>query len=249
MSIISIDIAKLRNSEFLQFCKDFLAIVQRNNPVTLNALTEYNDLNLVTSAIDALFKTGKGSILTQDIIDLDTRRDNAITGISALILALTYHYDTTIANAANTLAFHLKNYGPGIARENYQSETAINSNIVSDWLNKPDLSSAVTTLQLDGWRDELDTSNTAFNTLYLNRTQDLATVSDDTIQKKRLEATEKYYALRNMIEAWFTINQGAHPFDKATQECNALITQYNTLIAGRKSTAGTTDTPPVAPVS
>ncbi|UAY52888.1 DUF6261 family protein [Ferruginibacter albus] len=239
MSIISIDITKLRNSEFLQFSKDLLEIIKQNDPATLKVTEQYNSFNNITTEIDGLFKTPTGSALTQDITDLDIRRDNAITGINTVIQALSYHFNSDKAAAANLLAFHLKNYGAGIAKENYQSETAIIDNITADWSTKPDLAAAINTLKLNEWADELSAANKAFNELYIDRTKELAAVNPDTIKIKRLEAVQLYYALRDVIDAWYTINKGAAPFDKVTQECNALIDQYNTLIAGRK--AGTTD--------
>ena len=80
--IQSIDLPKLRNAEYLQFQKDIVAIVERNNPTTLKVTTKLNDLKTKTTELDILFKKILASENTQILVDLDARRDNAINGIS-----------------------------------------------------------------------------------------------------------------------------------------------------------------------
>jgi len=247
MLINGIRLLALRNSEFLQFNKDVLEIVRLNDPAALKVPLQYKALQDITETIDALFKTEKGSATTQVIIDLDLRRDKAIIGLAAIINGYTYHFDEGVSAAAGKLQFNLANYGASIARENYQSETAIISNVIADWTNKPELAAAVQQLQLGDWIAELTVANNEFNKVYISRTQEFAAASPDTIFEKRQEATQLYYNLRDMLNAWFTITQGAAPFNKATQECNALIDQYNKLVATNGDTGGE-DIPPAISV-
>jgi hypothetical protein len=163
---------------------------------------------------------------------IDTRRDRAVTGFSLLVNALTYHFDPVIAKHAETLKKLVDKYGGGIARENYQAETAIIDNLVAD-LNKPEAVAAMAALNLDGWKKEMELANKAFNDAYVLRTQQLGAASKDKLFAKRLETNEVYYKLRNFIDSYFTINEGAEPYNKTTNELNALIDQYNTMMAGR----------------
>lgn len=247
MSINAIDISKLRNSEFLQFSKDVLGIVSLNNPTTLQVKTQYDDFENITSTIESLFKSERGSIITNEIADLDARRDTAITGINTFIQALTYHFDEPTRKNAELLTKQLGNYGSGIAKENYQSETAIITSILNDWTTKPDLAAAITALNLTNWKTELENANSEFNTKYLARTQELGAASLDTIKQKRLEAANIYYKLRDFINSYYTLNDGAAPYGKTVNELNALIDQYNVLLAGRKlnntNTSNNTPTP------
>lgn len=231
--INSIPLQTLRNGEFLQFIADVLGIVSLNNPAQLQVNSQFTQLQTEYSALQELFKTDRGNPVTDEILALDIRRDDAVTGMSALVNAYTYHFNPALRNPANVLQANLKLYGAGIARDNYMSETASISSIVGDWKNKAELQAAITTLQLADWLTELEQANTAFNTRYISRTQEMGAASPDNIKLKRVMVANAYYALRDHVDAYFTINQGAEPFAKATNEINALVDQYNALLAGR----------------
>ena len=232
--INSITLKYLRNAEFIQFSKDVLTIVQGNDPAALLATDAYNDFSAITVAIDRLFKTDQGSDITAAIETLDLRRDRAINGISLSVQANTYHFTASIATAATTLANHLQLFGAGVAKENYQSETAIISSMVADWAGKPELVAAIAVLGLGSWIMELDTANRAFNDTYLARTREMATATPDTIKAKRLEAAGKWYTLRDTIDAYFLLKKGTEPWAKTTKELDTLVDQYNALIASRQ---------------
>lgn len=231
--INSIPLQTLRNGEFLQFIADVLGIVSLNNPAQLQVNSQFTQLQTEYSALQELFKTDRGNPVTDEILALDIRRDDAVTGMSALVNAYTYHFNPALRNPANVLQANLKLYGAGIARDNYMSETASISSIVGDWKNKAELQAAITTLQLADWLTELEQANTAFNTRYISRTQEMGAASPDNIKLKRVMVANAYYALRDHVDAYFTINQRAEPFAKATNEINALVDQYNALLAGR----------------
>lgn len=239
--ITSIDLSKLRNSEFLQFMTDYLGVVNLNNTTTLQVKQQHTNLQAIVKTIEALFKVDTSNALSDELQALDTRRDAAINGIAALINGYTYHYDATTKAHAIALNNHLAIFGVSIAKNNYQSETTILRNIINDWDTQPKLTAAITALGLTAWKKELETANSTFATKYITRTQELGAANPDNIPTKRTEAINAYYALRDRLDAFFTINDGAAPYNKAVSELNALIAQYNTLLAGRQ--ASKPDTP------
>ena len=241
--IKGLNLAALRNGEFLQFCKDSAGIVLLNDPAALQVTNEYQAFTAATAVVSDLFKTDQSNPITEEVQALDLRRDNAITGIAFALQGFSLHFDATIAAAASLLNNNLAIYGPGIARDNYQSETATLNNIINDWKNKPNMAAAIAALGIQDWAAELEAANTDFNTKYLARTQSIATASPDTMKAKRLETANAYYTLRDNIDAYFTIKKGAAPFDKVTNELNALVDQYNSLLNGR---AAAVVAPPVA---
>ena len=237
--IASINFPALRNAEFLQFSKDALSIVQRADPAALSVTTWYAAFKTVTDAIESLFKTDQGNPITDELQAIDVRRDNAINGITAVADGYSYHFAPTTAAAAKTLTDNLSVFGTGIARENLQSETAVINSIINDWKTKPELIAAIAVLGLDSWVSELDTANNLFSTRYLDRKQQLGAVSPDTIKAKRLEAAAAWYKLRDKLNAFYEINEGAEPWAKTVNSLNALIEQYNALINGRKGNDST----------
>jgi len=157
---------------------------------------------------------------------------------------------TDTAKQAETLKKLVDKYGGGIARENYQAETAIIDNLVADLDNKPEMAAALAALQLGGWKKEMQEANTAFDAAYMDRTKELGAASKDTLLAKRAETNEAYYKLRDFIGSFYTINEGAEPYKKTINELNALIDQYNTMMAGRlKNDKGNNNEPPAPPAA
>lgn len=245
--ILTINFRDLRNAEFLQLCKDILTIVQLNGAPALLVLPHWNAFAARIAEIETLFMTDTGSNITGTISNLDLRRDDAITGLGKIIDAYTFHYDTAMRSAARLLQDNLALYSSAtISRQNYQAETATIANVVADWTNKPELAAAAATLSLNGWKTELSAANADFNTQYIARTMQMASVSPDTIRQKRQEATDAWYHMRNFIDYYYQANNGANPWAKASNELNTLIEQYNVLLAGR--IGGSEEETPAAPV-
>jgi len=101
--ITGIELTKLQNPEFLQFNRNVLNIVFDNNKTTLKVVAEYDALEKLTNDIAALFKTDTGSDITDELVTLDSRRDDAITGIGLYLDALSRHNDVAIRTNANVL--------------------------------------------------------------------------------------------------------------------------------------------------
>jgi hypothetical protein len=232
--INAINLPKLRNPEYIQFQKDYLGIVLTNDPRLLNVQRPYDALVTHVGVLESIFVTEQGSAITEDISALDLRRDRALTGFTGMVNALTYHFKPETAKQAETVNRVLAKYGGSIARQNYQAETAIITNLADDLTNKADVAAAIAALNLGDWQRELEQANTAFNAAYLQRTQARGAVSKDTMFDKRAKTNEAFYKLRNFIDSYFTLNEGAAPYDKVTNELNALIDQYNTMMAGRQ---------------
>lgn len=254
--ISAIKLFILRNAEYIQFIKSFLAIVLDNNPTALNVQLQYNSLQAMLKELENIFITEQGSAITGDVTAIDARRDRALTGIIQLVGGYTYHYNPETAKHAETINRQIIKYGQNIARQNYQAETAIIDNLLVDFTNKPEVAAGITALNLDDWKKELEQANTAFNAAYMQRTKQIGAINKDTLNIKRLETNDIYYKLRSFIDSYYTINEGAEPYKKTTNELNALIEQYNTLMAGRgkddkggdKDTDKGIDEPPTPPV-
>jgi hypothetical protein len=166
-------------------------------------------------------------------VALDTLRDRALIGITNIIRGNTYSSKAGHKQAAELLEHHLGIFGTDIANDNLLSETATLRNIVNDWATKPDLAAALTLLDLDYWKTDLDTANNQFETTYLARSKEQGSASPDTIRAKRLETNQLYYDLRDEIEAWNTIKKGAEPYGSTIQSVNGVINNYNDLLARR----------------
>lgn len=229
--INSIDLPHLRNANYLQFQKDFLAIISRNNPALLQIETKYEELSAKVLEMEALFKKALANPMSQELLVLDGRRDDAINGIYYTALANSYHYDTALKQSADALLANISLYGSGIARLNYQAETATLNNLIADWNTKPELAQAIENLNLTEWKSELESINTEFGTRYLDRTQDYGNATPETLKLKREETNNFYYALRDRINALhLLVETPPSPYSTVINQLNALVQQYNLLV-------------------
>lgn len=236
--INAITLNNLRNPEHIQFIKAFLAIVRSYGPAALKVQPQFDEVQTLVISLEEIFITETGSPITEEVTTLDNRRDRAVTGFGLLVNALTYHFNPEMAKHAETLKKLFDKYGGGIARENYQAETAIIDNLVADLDSKPEMTTALAALQLNEWKKEMQLANTAFDVAYMQRTKELGAASKETLLAKRAETNNAYYKLRDFINSYYTINEGADIYGKTTNELNALIDQYNTMMAGRLGNTG-----------
>lgn len=229
--IHSIELRKLRNANYLQFQIDFSEIIARNNPIVLQVATKHNELAAKIVELEALFRTVQSNPISQELLALDARRDAALNGINAVVMGYAYHFDPNIKMAADLLVASIALYGTGLARENYQAETASISNVIDDWNDKPELFAALDVLDIRDWKEELASVNTAFATRYIDRTQEYGDASPDTLKQKREETNVAYYALRDRINALDTlVETPPSPYTTVINQVNALIDLYNRLI-------------------
>ncbi|BEV06694.1 DUF6261 family protein [Chryseobacterium gambrini] len=233
----AIELRLLRNAEYLQYVKDFTGIINLNNPESLGIETKLSAFNTKISELEALYKKALASDKTQELLLLDERRDNAINGIYYFLLSQSYHYEADKKQKAQLLLDNMALYGSGIARLNYQAETATLNNLMRDWENKPELTDAVAFFSLSTWVDEMKAANDLFNTTYLSRTQEYGDASPETIKTKREETNAAYYALRDRIDALhLLVETPPSPYITVINQLNALTDQYNILLVNRKET-------------
>jgi len=230
--IESIELTKLRNGEFLQFATNFSALVESNNPTVLNVMKQHNDFKVAIGVIEPLFKVEHVNAITQQLVLLDERRDKAITGLTTVIDGFCSHFSVQVAQAAKRLAVDLQLFGTGVAKQNYQAETASINGIISDWETKPELAAALAILGIEEWKDELKAANHVFDQKYLERVKEYGAANPDTLKAKREETMNVYYELRKYLDA-NSVLHNSPDYEKTIKELNALIGQYNTLLSAR----------------
>lgn len=231
----AIELKLLRNAEYLQYVKDYLAILNLNNPVQLGIDAKLTDFTARITELEALYKKALASEKTQELLALDERRDAAVNGIYYFLLGNTYHFEAARQQKSQLLLSNMALYGSGISRLNYQAETATINNLLRDWENKPELADAITTFDLSTWVNEMRAANEEFNTQYLLRTQEYGDANPETIKSKREETNLAYYALRNRIDALhLLVETPPSPYTTVINQLNALTDQYNVLLVNRK---------------
>lgn len=233
--IQSIEIPILRNAEYLEFSNSVLAIVFKYNKNLLKVNEEHAALETVIREIESLFKVYQGSKLTPVIEALDLRRDSLFTGLYKYVDAHTHHYEAPKQEAAVLLMSQLNVYGniSSVTVASLPAETAILKSLVNDFTDKPAFKPAVEQLALLNWVIELGTVNEQLAQKYMERTHELGIANPNNIKDKRVEANARYYDLRDMLVAQAKVAKNVPPFNDAINDINALIDQYNVMLAGR----------------
>ncbi|CAL2107968.1 conserved hypothetical protein [Tenacibaculum sp. 190524A02b] len=236
MKIKGIDLTKLRNAEFIQFIRQTIEFTKEKDLTVLPITDQLTQLEGKLAVLETLQKQEKANALTQEIEELDNLRDNAIKGISFITAGYTYSDDTAVKEAAITIQNSIKSYGygSGIAKLNYNAQTATVISILNNWEENVSLSNAITLLKLTTFKESLKNANMAFNTLYKERIQQYAADNPENLKGIRLETIPLYYEFRDYLVAYETINSTQIGKELISQ-LNALIDQYNVLLTARYS--------------
>lgn len=245
MNTLKIDL--LRNAEFIALGKDFISLIDAANPATLGINAGFAPFKAEWLSLDSLFMLERGSILTDDLVALDTRRDNAIVGIRTVADGYSRHFDPAFRAASERILACIDKYGSKIHKQNLLAETETLRNLVADFETGALMLNALTVLGLSAWVTELKDANNDFNQVYLQRTQETSAKPNDSLAARRKPAIELYRKLVKTIDAKDTLDPSP-ALTTLINQLNGLVDKYNQLIATRSS-AGKEDKPADGPVS
>jgi hypothetical protein len=231
---LAIHYPKLRNNEFIEFIELLCKIINSNDPEVLKIKAQYDDITALLATLSVLFKPDLASAITQELEEIDARRDTAITGLEMQIKSFTYSIEPAKREASNLLSQSLATYGSGISRMNYQAESSTIRSIIQKWEADAELTAALTTLGLIAWVAELKAANNLFEERYLDRLKDDANNPEEKTFELRKEIILSYRTLLAHLQAHATISTD-NSYDTVVQQINQLIEQYNKLVAARGS--------------
>lgn len=230
----TINFNQLRNSEHIQFTKSVAQVCLDHDPEALNVKKQYDELVKVIEEMESVFLTQRGSELTKKIIEADELRDKLIVGFTQIAQGNTNHFDEQKAEAAEKLLAHIKKYGDTIAHLNYVAETATLHDLLDGIDEKPELSEAVNSLNMNDWLPELRASNDNFNQLYALRAEKEAEKSKLSLKELRTKAVEAYRELIKYLEA-ASIMQPADVYTTVLNKINEFISKYGNLRRSKKT--------------
>lgn len=233
-------VTRYRNGEYLQYMKDVLELVNKQDVTTLLLTAQRDDLTTIVTSIDEAFQQSLGSALTQEIIDLDERRDKAFIGFKTLLNGFTYHADAAKQLHAEAAITTLNNYGNGVTRKSYQEETAIVNSLINDFETNIELVTALSALGITDWLTELKDANEAFAAKYLERVGETAANPLTNISELRTQATAAFRTLISHIEAHKVLGSD-DAYALLESEIDVLTKQYNLVVDNRTATSDSED--------
>lgn len=207
----------LHHAEFGQFIDRFINDFSEAN-LDLNTDTDFKTifegLKAKTPAYNKALMQIRENENTKKIAELDKERDNDFQALKDSIKPYRNAKKDPQIKAYNTLKILLDEY-KNITTLSYEEETKKISSLLSS-LKSEDYQPHITTLKIEEFTSELEKSNTAFNTLFGERSaQNIGKESYDT-KALRKEITDIYRKLTNYIIALVEIK--TDPFYRKTLE-------------------------------
>lgn len=229
---LSIHLNNLRNSEFIQFFNDILSIYNKCDTQTLGVKVQVDTLEHLIVRLQKGFGKKRASNISEELAEIDARRDNCITAIRNITESYVLHYNKNTAHAANKLLQKIDSFGPSIARQNYQAETSIINKLSHSFNTEPELQKALNLLHLKEWAEQLKKENKLFNLRFLDRINEEAQDNNENFLALRIEVTGHYRTLCNHITAHATL-KGKEAYLPIIDPINSLIENYNTTLKRR----------------
>jgi len=220
---------RLKNRTFVQFFQHLLEIVKSGNPETLLVKEQYDELLPLVAVLFELTQADKGSEISEELVELDGKRDATWFGIDLQIQSFSHHFDPAKQEAAIALENSLTPFGTGIARLKYVEETNTLGGIINKWENTADLSAAIGLLGLTDWLNKLKDENTLFDNKFQARVNERADTPDVKSIELRKQIITANRELLAHLQAHTTLStDGA--YDTINNRINQLIDEYNKMI-------------------
>ena len=234
---ITINIARLRNGEFISLGSDLSSIAGKFFTTVPGLEAETLLFKNAFKPMDIVYALEKGSPLSIKIEETDERRDDAISGIKLAEEGYLKHFDLNVKASADIVLRAINKYGSTIATQNYVTETASIKSVVEDFEAAGPLKDAITLLNFTTWVAELKAANILFNELYLQRNEQLSQKPSEDLKTLRVAAKTAYESFILFLSASQKLKPSAD-LDKLVAEVNTLLEKYNTIIASRAAKKG-----------
>jgi hypothetical protein len=240
--ITRMDYTRMRNEQHVTYFEMADALFGKY-PTGVPAITSlYETFRSHCATEVSLLDTIQNSPFTKKIEQADRERDEISGGLAAFVQSFERHFDLPLREAAGVIRRVLKRYG-NIARKTLDQETAAIDDLLRE-LRDGDAPAAVQLLGLDSWMERLETANSHFKTLMLERNAEIAQRSALKMKDARRVVDEAFLQLILQIEAVVRVN-GREPFGTLIDELNAHTLRSRNLLAqetgARKAKKETSD--------
>ena len=243
--ILNLLLYKLRNGEYFQFMSDFKSLLVALTPAAIHSETEFEEFEAGLTKLDDELRVDQGSVLTEELQNLDTDRDNTWRAIDMRINATLLCTIPEEMEAAKRLRRVVDLYGD-IRRVTYNEQTAGLTNLYGD-LTKQKNAGFVTTCGLDTWVTHLNELNIAFKDKQNERDTELANKNSGNAKAVRLEIDPLYQLMVERVNAMVSLNMQTPEIENFIVELNQKIKTLETTLAMREGRNDSDEEEPPAP--
>jgi hypothetical protein len=234
-----VDKKSLRNDAHFQFHTEFKDLLGKLPLATevLQILPLWAKYMELYNIEDEGLKKIRKSALTDKIQEADRARDNAFTGMVEQNKSLLRHFEVAKREAAERLQIVFNTYG-NVAIKSLNEETSAIYNLLQD-LRSPKYLPDTTAAGLVDWATELETRNTAFDTLIKQRDTETSEKSDVNLKEARANLDSAYDEIADIMEAHILLGTDSKAvLEGVIAAFNPTIERYIKLLNARRSKGG-----------
>lgn len=202
------------------------------NPATIHSEAEFTKFDNSLTKLDEELRVDQGSVLTEELQNLDLDRDNMWRAMDMRINATLQCTIAEEEEAAKRLRRLFDLYGD-LRRISYNEETAGLTNLLGD-LAKPGNAGFVTTCGLDTWVSRLNELNVAFKAKQNERDTELANKNSGNAKVVRLEIDPLYELMVERVNALISLNMQTPEMENFVRELNQKIKTLELTLAARE---------------
>lgn len=229
----TIALGRMNNGAHFLYVSNVLARAEADTKVSEKAAAQVSALKTAVAQEDRDLKLSQKSLLTDDIAQADSDRDQLYSGYKQAVKGFLDLPVENLAQAAKVLNQHIIDYAID-PREQLDKETGMLVNFLADLEGK--YAEQVSALSLTPFVTALKEANERVRTFTADRTEERMTQTVGALKASRKASDEAYRALVKWVNALALI-EGETEYADFIDYVNTEITHYKREVIGQKSKA------------
>ena len=214
------------NASTIGFLENVISICKTLNQPTTEVSQKMAELSSEIEQLCLIFSTARKNPHTEDLKELDTRRNQLTQGIREIATSYLKHFDADYREAGKSILRTFAKYGKQIEKRKYYDQTEITNSLIRDFENDESLSQAITKLHLSDWLQALKTDNLAFNSLYIIMVMSRVNLPEKNFKESKTIAIARFKSLFNLLKALEMVYPTAD-YGSIIKEIEELTKKYN----------------------
>ena len=229
----TIALGRMNNGAHFLYVSNVLARAEADTKVSEKAAAQVSALQAAVAQEDRDLKLSQKSLLTDDIAQADSDRDQLYSGYKQAVKGFLDLPVENLAQAAKVLNQHIIDYAID-PREQLDKETGMLVNFLADLEGK--YAEQVSALSLTPFVTALKEANERVRTFTADRTEERMTQTVGALKASRKAADDAYRTLVKWVNALALI-EGETEYADFIDYVNTEITHYKREVIGQKSKA------------
>lgn len=229
----TIALGRMNNGAHFLYVSNVLARAEADTKVSEKAAAQVSALKTAVAQEDRDLKLSQKSLLTDDIAQADSDRDQLYSGYKQAVKGFLDLPVENLAQAAKVLNQHIIDYAID-PREQLDKETGMLVNFLADLEGK--YAEQVSALSLTPFVTALKEANERVRTFTADRTEERMTQTVGALKASRKASDDAYRALVKWVNALALI-EGETEYADFIDYVNTEITHYKREVIGQKSKA------------